>query len=232
MHRKNALVLVIDRLGAAYLGPYGNTWIDTPNWNRLAAESFLFDFALADSPRLAARLPFVLAGVACAVRNRRRRRPRQPAAAGRTPHHAADGRSVRARIRRRRQLSRNGSSCPSRRRPPRLPRSNRLSSPKSSRRRSRPSSNREHRPSRGSMLKACRVLGMPRWNFAISLRKKRIPCPRRFVVPPQKRLVKPYDPDELLGVTHAYAGQVALLDLCLEPCSMPWGRATTRTGRC
>jgi arylsulfatase A-like enzyme len=41
------------------------------------------------------------------------------------------------------------------------------------------------------------------------------PLPPEFVVPPRKRLVKPYQPDEVLGVTHAYAGQVALLDLCL-----------------
>lgn len=49
---RNAIVLVVDRLGAGYLGPYGNTWIDTPNFNRLAAESLLFEFAMADSPHL------------------------------------------------------------------------------------------------------------------------------------------------------------------------------------
>ncbi len=49
---KNAIVLVVDRLGAGYLGPYGNTWIDTPNFNRLAAESLLFEFIMADSPHL------------------------------------------------------------------------------------------------------------------------------------------------------------------------------------
>ncbi len=48
----NALVLVFDRLGSGYLGPYGNTWIDTPAWNRLAAQATLFETALADSPRL------------------------------------------------------------------------------------------------------------------------------------------------------------------------------------
>jgi len=49
---KNAIVLVVDRLGAGYLGPYGNTWIDTSNFSRLAAESLLFEFAMADSPHL------------------------------------------------------------------------------------------------------------------------------------------------------------------------------------
>jgi arylsulfatase A-like enzyme len=48
----NVLVFVFDRLHAGYLGPYGNTWIQTPAFNRLAARSFLFDQALIDSPQL------------------------------------------------------------------------------------------------------------------------------------------------------------------------------------
>ncbi len=47
-----ALVLSIDGLSAGGLGPFGNAWIDTPHCNRLAAESFLFDRATTDSPRL------------------------------------------------------------------------------------------------------------------------------------------------------------------------------------
>jgi arylsulfatase A-like enzyme len=41
------------------------------------------------------------------------------------------------------------------------------------------------------------------------------PLPPDFVAPPAKRLAPDYDPDELLGYLHAYAGQVALLDLCV-----------------
>src|SRR5205823_5951473 len=48
-----AIVLSIDRLGASWLGPYGNTWLDTPGFNRLAAQSLLFETAIADSPDLA-----------------------------------------------------------------------------------------------------------------------------------------------------------------------------------
>src|SRR5687767_11396436 len=51
---RSAIVLVADRLGAGYLGPYGNTWLPTPTFNALAAESLLVEFALADSPDLAA----------------------------------------------------------------------------------------------------------------------------------------------------------------------------------
>lgn len=49
---KNLVVVVIDRLQAGFLGAYGNTWIHTPNFDRLAAEGFLFDRATIDSPRL------------------------------------------------------------------------------------------------------------------------------------------------------------------------------------
>jgi hypothetical protein len=49
---RNAIVLMIDRLGSGFLGPYGNTWVDTPALNRLASESLLFETAIGDSTRL------------------------------------------------------------------------------------------------------------------------------------------------------------------------------------
>ncbi len=48
----NAICLVVDRLHVGYLGPLGNTWIDTPSFNRLAAEGFVFDQAWVDSSQL------------------------------------------------------------------------------------------------------------------------------------------------------------------------------------
>ena len=39
----SAVVLNIDGLGAKYLGPFGNTWIETPAFNQLATESYLLD---------------------------------------------------------------------------------------------------------------------------------------------------------------------------------------------
>jgi arylsulfatase A-like enzyme len=45
---------VIDRLHAGYLGAYGNTWIETPAFDRLAAESFVLDQALTDASQLEA----------------------------------------------------------------------------------------------------------------------------------------------------------------------------------
>ena len=49
---KRAVVLVIDRLGAGWLGPYGNTWLEAPNFNRLATRSVLFETAIAASADL------------------------------------------------------------------------------------------------------------------------------------------------------------------------------------
>jgi hypothetical protein len=42
------------------------------------------------------------------------------------------------------------------------------------------------------------------------------PDPPAFVEPPVRRLVGEIDPDELLGIMHAYAAQVAVLDACLD----------------
>lgn len=48
----NAICLLIDRLHVGYVGAYGNTWIETPSLDRLAAESFLAEQFLIDSPQL------------------------------------------------------------------------------------------------------------------------------------------------------------------------------------
>src|SRR5687768_3020986 len=53
---KSAVVLVIDRLGAGHLGPWGNTWLQTPQFNRLAAQSLVCETTLADSPDLSSAL--------------------------------------------------------------------------------------------------------------------------------------------------------------------------------
>jgi arylsulfatase A-like enzyme len=48
----NLLCLVVDRWHVGYLGCYGNSWVGTPELDRLACESFCFDQALIDTPRL------------------------------------------------------------------------------------------------------------------------------------------------------------------------------------
>lgn len=48
----SAICLVMDRVHAGYIGAYGNTWVPTPEWDRLAARGFVFDQAVIDSPQL------------------------------------------------------------------------------------------------------------------------------------------------------------------------------------
>ncbi len=52
MQRPNVICLAIERLHVGYVGAYGNTWASTPALNRLAGESFVFDRAIIDSPQL------------------------------------------------------------------------------------------------------------------------------------------------------------------------------------
>jgi arylsulfatase A-like enzyme len=44
------LVLVANGLPCGYLGPYGCDWVDTPTFDRLAAEGIVFDQHFADAP--------------------------------------------------------------------------------------------------------------------------------------------------------------------------------------
>ena len=52
MSEKSAIVLVIDGLSARFLGPYANTWFGTDQFDRLAGNSMLAEFAFADSTEL------------------------------------------------------------------------------------------------------------------------------------------------------------------------------------
>lgn len=57
------------------------------------------------------------------------------------------------------------------------------------------------------------------WDAPLAMRNQYAdeedPTPPTFTAPPEHRLPADYDPDLLLGITHAYAGQVSLLDACL-----------------
>lgn len=50
----NIICLVVDGLQAGFLNPYGNSWIRTPQLNRLAAEGLVVDQAYVDALELAA----------------------------------------------------------------------------------------------------------------------------------------------------------------------------------
>jgi hypothetical protein len=52
MDKRCALVLAVDGWGAGFLGPYGNTWLETPACNRLASRGMLVEHALVDAPTI------------------------------------------------------------------------------------------------------------------------------------------------------------------------------------
>ena len=62
----NVIVLVVDGLQASYLGSYGNGWVETPHFDRLAADGFVFDQALTGCPTLRAFYEGALRGRATA----------------------------------------------------------------------------------------------------------------------------------------------------------------------
>jgi hypothetical protein len=51
-NQRRAVVLAVDGWGAGFLGPYGNTWLETPACNQLASRGMLLEYALIDSPTL------------------------------------------------------------------------------------------------------------------------------------------------------------------------------------
>jgi hypothetical protein len=59
---KNAVVLLIDGLSPMWIGPYGNTTVETPAFNHLAAGCFLAEHALIESPCLQSTYATVLQG--------------------------------------------------------------------------------------------------------------------------------------------------------------------------
>ncbi len=212
----NALVLVIDRLGSGYLGPYGNTWIETPAWNQLAACSLLVETALGDTADLATLYHSYWQG-----RHAFSARHAQdiPALAGyladqhveswlvtdepTVAQHAAArgfrervilpvGEELEAELVEQTQLARlfaTAIDVLEQARPPFL------------------------------IWVHAQAMQGP-WDAPYDLRcrfaEDEDPDPPRSAMPPDCALTADYDPDELLGYQHAYAGQVSLLDTCLS----------------
>ncbi len=53
MHRKkNLIILTIDGLASRDLGPYGNTWVETPGFNSLASRAWLAETMISPRPEL------------------------------------------------------------------------------------------------------------------------------------------------------------------------------------
>jgi hypothetical protein len=212
---RSAVVLVIDRLGAGWLSPYGNTWLDGPNFNRLAARSVLCETLIADSPDLEKGCHAYWTG-------RHALEPSDGVAATLAAlASSAGGQSL--------LLTDDSRVC-----------DHPLASGFADRR-LLPVSNAakgakeieqtglfaffeaaraavEERKAPGLLWLHSRGMS-GQWDAPPELRyqfaDEEDPTPPSFVDPPEVQLNENFDPDELLGYVHAYAGQVALVDMCL-----------------
>lgn len=211
-----AVVLVVDALGAGYLGPYGNTWIDTPNFNRLAAQSLLVEHAIIDSPQrepiyrsywqgLHAMCSEAVAG--CPALGERLAAQgatslllsdaddifAHPLASSFAQHQAValeEPPQAAASVEQTQlaRLTLAAVDCLSQWQPP------------------------------GLLWIHSRGMSAP-WDAPLSLRRSLAddedPDPPESVEVPALHLAEDYDPDRLLGLVQSYGGQIMLLDLCL-----------------
>jgi arylsulfatase A-like enzyme len=213
----NAIVLVIDRLHAGYVGAYGNTWIETPSLDRLAFQSTVFDQCLIDGPRLESLCRSYWLGEHPLCRSQSGDdRPPLPdllANAGVTTTLLTDEPAVA-----RHPLARTFDAAVS------------IDLPAQSRVAGR--IDETHlagcfarivqwlESAREPFLLWCHLTGLDGpWDAPLEFRTRYVeqddPDPPDWAEVPCRMLPEDYDPDELLGITQAYAGQVSLLDLCL-----------------
>jgi len=212
---KNLICMVIDRLHAGMLGAYGNSWIGTEHLDHLAAESFLFDQAFIDSPDLAHLYRSYWLGEAST---------RQSESTGTSLLQLLNQAGVATTLLTdERAVAEHPLACD-------FENQMFLEPP-----------TEEFVAADVSETQIARLFGTatewlqtPRepfclwihargmagaWDAPLEFRNRfaedEDPEPPRFSSVPNCWLSDKYDPDELLGMTHAYAGQVALLDLCV-----------------
>ncbi|MCO6454411.1 MAG: sulfatase-like hydrolase/transferase [Pirellulaceae bacterium] len=227
MSTRNAIVLVVDRLGTSCLGPYGNTWVETPGWNRLASQSLLCEQMLVDAPDLPSVYgAYWLGQHALSLPPGENRLPESPS--------WMDARILPSFLGRQgvRSLLLTDEPALVELPPARqfaevrlMPTAGveraaeRIEQTELARGVSAALDCLDDQPDGRLVWIHLRGLAGP-WDAPLELRNQFAdeddPLPGEFVVPPQKLLTPPWDPDETLRVSHAYAGQVAVLDACLD----------------
>ena len=212
---RRAVVIVVDRLGAGFLGPYGNTWLDTPAFNQFAAESLLFENVLTDSPRLEEVYRSYWHGdhaLRSTAENAGQNLLARLAAAGVATMLLTDETLV---------AEHAGAAAfgqkifvPSRS----AATANDVAQTQLAELFAAAIDQLHTDSPPGLLWVHARGLSGA-WDAPLEFRQRFAdeddPPPPEFVDPPELRLEPGYDPDTLLGVVHAYAGQVAALDRCV-----------------
>ncbi|HEY2839254.1 MAG TPA: sulfatase-like hydrolase/transferase [Pirellulales bacterium] len=213
----NVVCLVIDRLHVGQLGCYGNSSIGSPAFDRLAADGFLFDQTLAESPELADFYASISSGVHIFAR--------------------ADGDGTRLNLVERLAASGVSSTLISdepslanfpwaaalddvvhvpRERLPKTAAS--LEETELARFFAVTSDWLQTAAEPFCLFAHCGSLGMA-WDAPYEYRERYAdadePSPPEGATPPAFTLAENYDPDLLLGICQSYAGQISALDTCL-----------------
>lgn len=213
----NIIVIAIDRLGAGWLGPYGNTWVETPALNQFAAESTLCEFMLSDSCELSALYRSYLSGVP-AWRIAEVTGPSLPQLAkdagyetrlvtdaAEVAHHPLVDAFEQADLLTWKQPARTADE----------PNKTRLADVFSAAREILTESALSE-SARPKFLWIHAAAMNSAWDAPYELREHMTaegdPEPLQFVAPPAVQLAKGYDPDELLGIVQAHAAEVMAID--------------------
>ncbi len=211
----NAVVLVFDRLGSGYLGPYGNTWIETRGWNRLAARSALFETAVIDTPDLLAVYRSFWHG-----RHVFSTRPDGDTPV--LPQQLADSNIQSWLITDERKVAEQTAAQSFTQRVVLPPGEDRLSEIIEETQLARLFAtviDVLHQATSPFLIWVHAQAMQASWDAPYALRaafaEEEDPDPPTFTSPPDCWLTDDYDPDLLLGIQHAYGGQMAVLDTCL-----------------
>jgi arylsulfatase A-like enzyme len=212
MRAQRIVVIAIDRLGAGWLGPYGNTWLETPHFNRLASSSLLCETAIADAPDLGAVYRGYWSGRHILEPVVDASLPLLAAAAGLKPVLVTDDERLSADPR--------AAGFAELRRVAVPPNSVAAGSMEQTGLFHLTTAAIEALAEKDAGLIWIHSRGMDGpWDAPLELRNQFAdlddPQPPALVEPPAIMLPENFDPDELLGLTQAYAGQVTLADDCL-----------------
>jgi arylsulfatase A-like enzyme len=213
----NIIVIVVDRLGSHWLGPYGNAWVETPAINHLAAESTLWEFMVSDACDLPTLYRGYLTGQPAwrSIDEVGPTLPQLASAAGYETLLVTDSAEVAHH-----PLASGFEHI------------DLLAWQRPARTAAQPSETRvaevftAAREALAGSSKVRKLLWIhaaamnAAWDAPYELRERLVaeddPQPQKFVAPPVLELAKNYDPDEMLGIVQAYAAEVASLDDCLS----------------
>lgn len=217
----NIVVVSIDSLHAGFLGCYGNTWVATPHFDRLAAQGLVFDQAFLDHPDLAEVCRAWWTG----------RHVLERAAGGEDApllplHLAKVGHAT--------SLVTDDALVATQADAHAFSQVVRLGAAAGEAEPHEPADDVVATTAAGFFARATECIAEARkpcfvwlhsrgmsapWDAPYELRRQYAdeddPPPPHFIAPPCRRLEVEHDPDELWGAAQAYAGQVSLVDLCL-----------------